>query len=197
MNCLWRRAVPRLFRVITLPSINKNPVQISSFCSLHVTHNFQLKPTTCTYSALRHKSKKRQDYDSDDEQEFDEADQSLSKDSKVMKLTTTSLRTDAVLKLALGVARNKIEELFYESKIRVNGKKILKKSTPVREDYEIDVIKGVSPKNPDHILVSRVEVLSMAAKEDSIVITVRRFKTLLIENYEKDPYKPSTADSDN
>ncbi|XP_038217958.1 mitochondrial transcription rescue factor 1 [Zerene cesonia] len=197
MNSLWPRVIPRLFHVISLPRLNKNPMQISSYCSLRATQNIQIKPTTWSYSALRHKSKKRKDYDSDDEQEFDEGDQSLSKDSKVMKLTTTSLRTDAVLKSALGVARNKIEELFYESKIRVNGKKILKKSTPVREDYEIDVIKGLSPKNPDHILVSRVEVLSMTAKEDSIVITVRRFKNLLIENYEKDPYKPSTADSEN
>lgn len=61
----------------------------------------------------------------------------------------------------------------------------------VKVDFEIDIIKGISPKNPQHILVSRVEVLDITAKEESIVITVRRFKNLLINNYEKDPYKAS------
>lgn len=63
-------------------------------------------------------------------------------------------------------------------------------------DYEIDIIKSVSPKNPDHLYVSRVEILNIAAKEESIVVTARRFKTLLIENYENDPYKPSTSEEE-
>lgn len=66
----------------------------------------------------------------------------------------------------------------------------------VRIDYEIDVIKSVSPKNPDHLYISRVEILNIAAKEESIYITARRFKTLLIENYDEDPYKPSTSSED-
>lgn len=56
---------------------------------------------------------------------------------------------------------------------------------------EVDVIKMVSPKNPDHIYVSRVEILDVAAKEESIQVTARRFKHLLIENYENDPIKTS------
>lgn len=47
----------------------------------------------------------------------------------------------------------------------------------------------VSPKNPDHIFVSRVEILNVAAKEESIQVTARRFKHLLIDNYESDPHK--------
>ncbi|XP_023933955.2 mitochondrial transcription rescue factor 1 [Bicyclus anynana] len=158
-------------------------------------HN--LKPANLLYTAIRCKSKKSKDDDSDDENAtiWDD-DSSLTKDSKIVKLNATSLRMDAILKSTLGVARNKIEKLFYESKIRVNGKKVLKKSIPVREDYEIDVIKSVSPKNPDHLYVARVEIISIAAKEESIAITARRFKNLLIENYETDPYKPSTADED-
>ncbi|XP_034828364.1 mitochondrial transcription rescue factor 1 [Maniola hyperantus] len=156
-----------------------------------------LKPLTLSYNVIRQKSKKQKDEDSDDEDvDIFDGDSSLTKDSKVVKLNTTSLRMDAILKSTLGVARNKVEKLFYESKIRVNGKKILKKSIPVRVDYEIDVIKSVSPKNPDHLYVARIEILSITAKEDSIAITARRFKNLLIENYETDPYKPSTADED-
>lgn len=39
-------------------------------------------------------------------------------------------------------------------------------------------------------------MLNIAAKEESIAITVRRFKNLLIENYDKDPYKSSSAEVD-
>ena len=48
----------------------------------------------------------RSDADSDDEIEaYDDVDLSLTKDSKVVKFNTTSLRTDAILKSALGIAR--------------------------------------------------------------------------------------------
>lgn len=45
-----------------------------------------------------------QKYDSDDETIVDD-DSSLSKDSKIIKFGTTSMRTDTILKSALGVAR--------------------------------------------------------------------------------------------
>lgn len=47
----------------------------------------------------------KQDEDSDEEEDFLGDDKSLAKDSKVVKFSTTSLRTDAVLKSALGIAR--------------------------------------------------------------------------------------------
>lgn len=49
----------------------------------------------------------------------------------------------------------------------------------------------VSPKNPDHLYVSRIEILDAVPKEDGIGISARRFKNLLIENYEEDPHKGS------
>lgn len=66
----------------------------------------------------------------------------------------------------------------------------------VRAGDEIDVIKTVSPKNPDHLYVQRVEILNVSATEDNIVVTARRFKSLLIENYEIDPYKSGAVDPD-
>lgn len=48
-----------------------------------------------------------------------------------MKIKVQSLRADLLLKSALGIARNKIEAAFYEGKIRINGKKIQKKSVHV------------------------------------------------------------------
>lgn len=44
-------------------------------------------------------------HDSDDEDDFSEGDASLSKDSKVVKFKTTSMRADLILKQSLGIAR--------------------------------------------------------------------------------------------
>lgn len=61
---------------------------------------------------------------------------------------------------------------------------------------EIDVIKSVSPQNPDHLYVSRVEIINVTAQEDNIVVTARRFKNLLIENYDSDPYKSGVVETE-
>ncbi|XP_050665544.1 mitochondrial transcription rescue factor 1 [Leptidea sinapis] len=196
MNALWRRSVISARRIIFNNYCNKQSILFNNFCSLQTLKPNNITVNNVTYSIIRQKSKKQRDIDSDDEEEFDEGDKSLSKDSKVIKLNTTSLRADGILKLGLGVSRNKIEQFFYESKIRLNGKKLLKKSTSIRIDDEVDLIKGFSPKNPEHILISRIEVLNIAAKEESISVTVRRFKNLLIENYEQDPYKKSSTDDE-
>ncbi|XP_041988862.1 mitochondrial transcription rescue factor 1 [Aricia agestis] len=198
MNLLCKRlrSTINLYRAI-------HKVKTLKTCTIHTVINKQYyvqNPANYYgYNTIRCKSKKQQkDPDSDDEDNkndfLDDDDYSLTKDSKVVKFNTTSLRTDMILKSALGIARNKVEQLFYESKIRVNGKKILKKSATVRPDFEIDVIKSISPKNPDHIVVARIIILNIVAKEESVAITVRRFKNLLIENYEEDPYKGSAEE---
>ncbi|KAG6441226.1 hypothetical protein O3G_MSEX001769 [Manduca sexta] len=137
-------------------------------------------------------------YDSDDEDDKLDVDDdtSLTKDSKVVKFSTTSMRADVILKSGLGIARNKIEQSFYESKIRINGKKLAKKSATVRSGDEVDVIKMVSPNNPEHLYISRVEVINIVPKEENIAITARRFKNLLIENYDEDPYKGGSNEND-
>lgn len=181
-NCFNERHIVGLFGIRARHGVYRH-VNITSKL-------VELYSNKTNYTTVRWKSKKRQ-YDSDDEELVLEDDSSLSKDSKVVKFSTTSMRTDVVLKSALSISRNKVEQMFYESKIRVNGKKILKKSASVRLGDEVDVIKMVSPKNPNHIYVSRVEILDVTAKEESIQVTARRFKHLLIENYENDPIKTS------
>ncbi|XP_048000015.1 mitochondrial transcription rescue factor 1 [Leguminivora glycinivorella] len=188
-----------IWRCVTKPVLTNNIRQevLKKFISTTVCSKYivttSLVPNKCqfywSYNTIRHKSKKQRAEESDDEGDTLDDDPSLSRDSKVVKFNTTSLRTDLILKTALGVARNKIEQLFYESKIRVNGKKIVKKSLSVKIGDEIDIIKTVSPKNSDHLYISRIEVMNLTAKEETIVVTARRFKTLLIENYETDPYK--------
>ncbi|CAH0674037.1 unnamed protein product [Spodoptera exigua] len=191
MSYLRRIITPSLISRVLKQEIIQRPIHCCVYRHVNITSKLvDLYSNKTNYNAVRWKSKKRQ-YDSDDEEIELEDDSSLSKDSKVVKFSTTSMRTDVVLKSALSVSRNKVEQMFYESKIRVNGKKILKKSASVKVGDEVDVIKMVSPKNPDHIYVSRVEILDVTAKEESIQVTARRFKHLLIENYENDPIKTS------
>lgn len=56
-------------------------------------------------------------------------------------------------------------------------------SFQLKEGDEVDVIKGICPKNPNNVVVSRVEVLSMKVRDEQIVIIAKRHKTYTIENY--------------
>lgn len=85
---------------------------------------------------------------------------------------------------------SKIELAFYENRLRVNEKKLTKKSSRVQIGDEIDIIRSVSDKNPNHLLISRVVVLSAVENGESLGVTLKRFKTLVIENY-NDPWKPA------
>jgi len=78
---------------------------------------------------------------------------------------------------------SKIELAFYESRIRVNGEKVPKKSHTVEVGDEVDLIKGPSPNNPDFLLVSRVEVLSAKLDGDELDVKLKKYKSLLINNY--------------
>lgn len=101
-----------------------------------------------------------------------------------MKVTVQSIRTDLLIKQALGMARNKIETAFYENRIRLNGKKLNKKSVSCSVGDEIDLIKSSeSPVNPDHMVIARIEIIQITPKEESIQITMRRFKNLTVEKY--------------
>jgi hypothetical protein len=111
-------------------------------------------------------------------------DQVADKHTKIMQVDVKSLRVDGVLKSGLGISRNKIETLFYESKIRVNGQKLMKKSDSVNEGDEIDIIKGVSVSNPNFLTVARVEILGITDKHEVITLKIRRSKSLTIENYD-------------
>lgn len=64
----------------------------------------------------------------------------------------------------------------------------------MHQDDEIDVIKSICPNNPENIVVSRIEILEMAVRDEQIVITARRNKSLTIENYPPpNTFKSSTA----
>ncbi|KAJ8966280.1 hypothetical protein NQ314_003632 [Rhamnusium bicolor] len=157
-------------------------------------NNFQHNLQIYRFKSKRSKNKRTQEYTSDSEKEEpdkDFLDNVQDKHTKTLKVDITSMRLDAILKAGLGLSRNKIELTFYESKIRLNGEKVLKKSAHVQEGDEIDVIKGVNMNNPEFLTVARVEVLSAIGQEESISVKLRRCKSLTVENYkDKNRWEP-------
>ncbi|XP_076304796.1 mitochondrial transcription rescue factor 1-like isoform X2 [Tachypleus tridentatus] len=93
------------------------------------------------------------------------------------------------------MSRSKVEEVFYESRIRVNGKKMLKKSTQMQVGNEIDWIKGVNSENENFLNISRVIVqrIENRGETEKMQVVLRRFKNMVIENYDT-PWNNSTAD---
>ncbi|XP_047473621.1 mitochondrial transcription rescue factor 1-like [Penaeus chinensis] len=148
----------------------------------------------------RHKSSKsdkrgnrRQDF-SDDEESDEEEELESAADFRDMRVNVSSLRLDAILKAGLNMSRNKVESAFYDSKIRVNGQKVMKKSKQLQEEDEVDIIKAVSSKNPALLDISRVVVLSIGSYNedtDKIRVRLRKYPQLLVEKYEDDFETPS------
>uniref|UniRef100_A0A6M2DN83 Mitochondrial transcription rescue factor 1 C-terminal domain-containing protein n=1 Tax=Xenopsylla cheopis TaxID=163159 RepID=A0A6M2DN83_XENCH len=167
--------------MVTLGVTHSNHIKLNPMPTF-ISQNVRLK-----YSSKGKGNIKDEDSDTDsDEEEYFENE----RDSKIVKTKLNSLRADLILKSGLSIARNKIEEHFYQSKIRVNGEKILKKSLQLQVGDEIDVIKGPSPLNPEHLIISRVVVVSATPKEGNLLTVLRRYKTMTVENY-KDAFRAS------
>ncbi|XP_012279075.1 uncharacterized protein LOC105698983 [Orussus abietinus] len=137
-------------------------------------------------------TKKEEEEDEDESEDIDEAiDIPLSKSSKVLKTTVPSARADAVLKAGLNTSRSNVETAFYESCIRLNGSKLLKKSELVKPGDQLDLIKGRNLQNPDFLNVDRIEIVSMDSTSNGFKVKLVRDKGLVIENYD-DPWKSTT-----
>ncbi|XP_018323671.1 uncharacterized protein C6orf203 [Agrilus planipennis] len=185
------RAFCTASRKAILPQLRKQQCNICINVSTNLLNSCVLK----NVSSVRYKSKSKkvkQEASTDDyelEDDIDDFDKELvDKTTKLLQVKVNSLRADVILKAGLGMARSKIEELFYQSRIRVNGKKVFKKSEVVNEGDELDIIKGTDINNPKFLTVGRVEILSVTPKGEGFYVKLRRCKTLTIENYE-DPWK--------
>ncbi|XP_054003888.1 mitochondrial transcription rescue factor 1 isoform X2 [Hylaeus anthracinus] len=136
----------------------------------------------------RFKSKKEaseevDENDNEENESLEVDDYLLTKNSKIINATVSSLRVDAIAKVAFGLSRNLIDRAFYDSNIRINGKKILKKSHQVEVDDEIDLVVDRDTKNPKLIIVHRSILLKAKGNVDSISVKLLRNKSLLIEDY--------------
>lgn len=189
-----RLAPPLIKQVITktLPVTANCPQHFSFFTPMSSQTKVRLAALPRLSLSCRHKSKKKKEQseakvesETDEEEEADDAwDKAITdKNSKLLNVNVGSLRIDALLRSGLGIARNKIETMFYENKIRLNGKPVHKKSDGVEEGDEIDIIREVNPNNPNLLTVARVEVLGVKPREEGYKVKVRRCKSLVVENY--------------
>ncbi|XP_012252246.2 mitochondrial transcription rescue factor 1 isoform X1 [Athalia rosae] len=134
----------------------------------------------------KNRSKQKQDEsddDDDDDDEDEDDDIVLDKGSQLLSVAVNSLRIDLILKAGLNMPRNRVETAFYESKLRINGNKVLKKGERCKIGDEIDLIRGVSSTNPDFLSVSRIEILNVKEGTDHVKVKLQRTKVLTIENY--------------
>ncbi len=55
------------------------------------------------------------------------------------------------------------------------------------------MIKEVNSENPNFLQISRVELLNARPTGDTILLTLRKYKSLIIENYPEDSWVESSS----
>ncbi|XP_069948876.1 conserved oligomeric Golgi complex subunit 3-like [Cherax quadricarinatus] len=121
-----------------------------------------------------------------DEDDDDDVELKSGNDFRDIRTKVSSLRMDAILKAGLGISRNKVQEAFYGSKLRINGQRMLKKGQQLHEGDEIDVIKAPCDLNPNLLNISRVVILKVGKYDedsDKVMVILRKYSQLLVEMY--------------
>ena len=145
------------------------------------------------------KQNKGEESDEEDEEieEEDEIENLLAEEGLLIKdfqdivIDIPNIRLDVVLKAGLPLSRAKVEEGFYEGRIRVNGERMTKKNHEIAEKDELDYVLGRNPENNNLLDVKRVQVVHLPDQMSGTGRTklkVRRFSVITIENY-PDPYE--------
>lgn len=117
--------------------------------------------------------------DSDYEDEVDD-DPNLPKDYKDMEKYVQSLRFDVVMRAGLDIARNKIEDAFYNNKLRLNGYKLTKKSKTVKAGDTLDFILS---ENRETNIVTLMRVIPRRVPGElsstgKYKVSIRRWKSI-------------------
>ncbi|XP_024058390.1 uncharacterized protein C6orf203 homolog isoform X1 [Terrapene carolina triunguis] len=117
---------------------------------------------------------------SDSEDEF-ENDPNIVKDYKDLDKVVQSFRYDLIIKSGLDIARNKVEDAFYNGELRLNGEKLWKKSRTVKVGDTLDLIVG-EDKKTETAVVMRVVLKKASEKTESekYKVVLRRWKNLKV-----------------
>lgn len=144
-------------------------------------------------------AQKKGDESSDDEAGDSDSDVEV-EDDLVPKgytdlvINVNSLRLDTILKGGYKFSKAKIEEAFYDSRIRVNGYKAPKKSETMGSQDVIDFILGRNAENHEFLDVVRIEIKDVpdiTSGTGRVKLPIRRYNKLTIQNYEEDAYEGS------
>nr|XP_056712531.1 mitochondrial transcription rescue factor 1 [Euleptes europaea] len=117
---------------------------------------------------------------SDSEDEFED-DATILKDYKDLEKVVRSFRFDVIMKTGLDIARNKVEDAFYNGELRLNGEKLWKKSRSVKVGDTLDLIIG-EDKETETAVVMRVVLRKASEKNDDekYKVILRRWRNLKV-----------------
>jgi len=108
------------------------------------------------------------------------------KDYQDVTILVQSNRLDNVIKDAAVMQRGKVEDVFYNGKVRVNSVLPPKKSVEVRENDVIDVILRPNAQNDKFTDVYRFIIQSIQSEtthRGRIAMKIRRWKQLTVDEY--------------
>ncbi|XP_040917234.1 mitochondrial transcription rescue factor 1 [Toxotes jaculatrix] len=133
--------------------------------------------------------KEKDPEDSDYEDELDE-DPNQPKDYKDVEKHVPSFRYDSIMKAGLDISRNKIEDAFYNHKLRLNGQKLIKKSKAVKVGDTLDIVLSESQEGNTVTLMRVIirEVLGETTTTEKYKVVLRRWKCMQLSKDEA--FKP-------
>ncbi|XP_056250041.1 mitochondrial transcription rescue factor 1 [Seriola aureovittata] len=127
--------------------------------------------------------------DSDYEDEVVE-DPNQPKDYKDVEKWVQSFRYDIIMKAGLDIPRKKIEDAFYDNKLRLNGQKLIKKSKTVKVGDTLDVVL-LENQEDNTVTLMRViirGVIGESSSTDKYKVAIRRWKYIQLSKDEA--FKP-------
>ncbi|XP_028940659.1 uncharacterized protein C6orf203 homolog [Antrostomus carolinensis] len=165
------------FSPVKLCALRLSPEYISVL-SLRNKSNKSSKRSTQT--AQEEEEEDEDEKEGDLEDEFED-DPNIVKDYKDLEKVVQSLRYDVIMKAGLDVARNKVEDAFYNNELRLNGEKLWKKSRTVKIGDTLDLIVG-EDKETGTAVVMRVVLKKVSNKTESekYRVILRRWKNLKV-----------------
>ncbi|KAM4694120.1 mitochondrial transcription rescue factor 1 isoform 1-T2 [Discoglossus pictus] len=110
-------------------------------------------------------------------------DTNVPKDYKDLEKAVQSFRYDVILTAGLDISRNKVEDAFYNSFLRLNGEKLWKKSRAVKVGDTLDLIIA-QDKESETTTVMRVILKSVSEEKtqtEKYKVLLRRWKNLQLE----------------
>uniref|UniRef100_A0A3Q0S841 Mitochondrial transcription rescue factor 1 n=1 Tax=Amphilophus citrinellus TaxID=61819 RepID=A0A3Q0S841_AMPCI len=143
-------------------------------------------------SRMQEEEEEEQDEDDEDPEDRDseDVDPNLPKDYKDMEKYVQSCRYDIIMKAGLDLARNKIDDAFYNNKLRLNGQSLIKKSKTVKVGDTLDLVLSENPEKTTVTLMRVVlrRVFTDSSNTEKRKVAIRRWKCL--ELPKEEAFKP-------
>ncbi|XP_037518548.1 mitochondrial transcription rescue factor 1 [Rhipicephalus sanguineus] len=142
---------------------------------------------------VRSKSKKarskapQDEHEEEEEEDEEEEGESQEPGDNEKMAYVSSLRIDSIMKAGVNLSKTKVVESFYNGSIRLNGKKVTKKSTQVCVGDDVDHILEFSAQHPNLMEVDRVTLLAThherVTDKGRFQVRLRCQRRLVIEKY--------------